>query len=160
VNAMRSDDKSFLLKAIQKAKDSIAAGGFPAGAIIVRDDEVVGEGISIGDKLNDPTSHGDVAAIREACRKLHSADLSGAVLYTSLQPCMMCFGASVNSSISRIVFACSQVKVSPDYYGGRYLVSETSAELNRPLELVHFAELEDESLALIHEWEKATGHKA
>ncbi|OGZ99551.1 MAG: hypothetical protein A3H69_02775 [Candidatus Sungbacteria bacterium RIFCSPLOWO2_02_FULL_47_9] len=149
------DDKQFLQKAIMKARESVAQGGFPVGAIVVRNGEVVGEGISVGNKLNDPTSHGEMASIRAACKNLKTSDLSGSVLYASMQPCLMCLGASMWSTISKIVFACSKEKVSAEYYGGHYQPSAINSELTRPIELVHFAELEDESLAIVREWEKS-----
>ncbi len=148
-------DKQFLQRAIEKAKESVAQGGFPAGAIVVKNGEIIGEGVSIGNKLNDPTSHGEMASIREACKNLKTSDLSGTVLYASMQPCLMCLGASMWSAIPKIVFACPKEKVSAEYYGGHYESSQINSELIRPLELVHFADLEDESLAIVHEWEKS-----
>jgi len=149
------DDKQFLQKAILKAKESVAQGGFPAGAIVVKNGEIVGEGVSVGNKLNDPTSHGEMASIREACKNLKTSDLSGSVLYASMQPCLMCLGASMWSAIPKIVFACPKEKVSADYYGGHYQPFTINSELTRPIELVHFAELENESLAIVREWEKS-----
>lgn len=148
------EDKDFLQQAITKAKESVAQGGFPAGAIVVKDGKVVGEGISIGNKLNDPTSHGEMVSIRNACKNLETAGLSGAVLYASMQPCLMCLGASMWSGISKIVFACSKEKVSAEYYGGHYKSSQINSELMHPIELIHLVELEEESLMLVREWEK------
>lgn len=147
-------DKRFLQYAIEQAKKSVAQGGFPAGAVVVKNGEIVGEGVSVGNRLNDPTSHGEMAAIRAACERLSTTDLSGSVLYASMQPCLMCFGASVWSAIPRIVFALPKGKVSAEYYGGHYNLSAINAELARPIELVHFTALEDESLAIVREWEK------
>lgn len=148
-------DKDFLQKAIEQAKKSVAQGGFPAGAVIVKNGEIIGEGISVGNKLNDPTSHGEMAAIRAACKNLSTADLSGSILYASMQPCLMCLGASMWSAIPKIVFACPKEKVSAEYYGGHYQPSAINAELTRPIELVHFATLEDVSMAIVCEWEKS-----
>ena len=149
------NDKEFLQKAIEKARESVTQGGFPAGAVVVKNGEIIGEGVSIGNKLNDPTSHGEMDAIRSACKNLQTSDLSGSVLYASMQPCLMCLGASMWSAISKIVFACPKEKVSAEYYGGHYAPSAINAELTRPLELDHLAELEDESLAIVREWEKS-----
>ena len=149
------DDKQFLQRAIKKAKESAAQGGFPAGAIVVKNGEIIGEGISIGNKLSDPTSHGEMASIRAACKNLNTSDLSGSILYASMQPCLMCLGASMWSAIPRIVFACPKEKVSAEYYGGHYELSAINTRLTRPIELVHFVELEDESLAIVREWEKS-----
>jgi len=151
---MQNQDKEFLKKAIEKARESAAQGGFPAGAIIVKEGKIIGSGISIGNILKDPTSHGEMASIRDACKYLNLGDLSGATLYDSVQPCLMCFGASMWSGISRIVFACAKEKVSPEYYGGHYKVTDINKDLIRPIEIVQIPELEEESLALIEEWEK------
>jgi len=151
---MENKDKEFLLKAIEKAKESVKKGGFPAGAIVVKEGEIIGSGVSIGNILNDSTSHGEMASIRDACNNLNSGNLSGATLYASMQPCLMCFGASMWSGISRIVFACAKDKVSPEYYGGHYKVSEINNDLIRPIKLEQLPELEEESSALVREWEK------
>ncbi|MFA5029217.1 MAG: nucleoside deaminase [Patescibacteria group bacterium] len=148
-------DKQFLQKAIEKARESVAQGGFPAGAIVVKNGEIIGEGVSVGNKLNDPTSHGEMASIRAACKNLNTSDLSNSILYASMQPCLMCLGASMWSAIPKIVFACPKEKVSTEYYGGHYKPSAINAELTRPIELVHFAELENESLTIVREWEKS-----
>jgi len=149
------ENKDFLQLAIEKAKESVAKGGFPAGAVVVKDEKVIGEGISIGNKLNDPTSHGEMAAIRDACKNLSTTDLSGATLYASMQPCVMCLGASAWSSISKIVYACPKDKVSIEYYAGHYLLETINAELTKPIEIVPFLELENESLKVVREWENS-----
>lgn len=147
-------DKEFLIKAIKKAKESVNSGGFPAGAVVAKNGEIIGSGISIGNLLNDPTSHGEMASIRDACGNLKTSDLSGAVLYASMEPCLMCFGASMWSSISKIVFACAKDKVSENYYGGHYNCQIINQEFVRPLEIIHLTELEEESLNVVNKWEK------
>lgn len=148
-------DKQFLSRAVSKAKESVSQGGFPAGAVVIRNGEIVGEGISIGNKLADPTSHGEMASIREACKNLQTSDLSDCILYASMQPCLMCLGAAMWSAIPKIVFACPKEKVSDDYYGGHYVPSVINAELTHAIELIHFVELENESLTVVHGWEKS-----
>ncbi len=149
------DDKEYLLKAIEKAKESISKGGFPAGAVIVKEGKVVGEGISIGNKLFDPTSHGEQSAIRAACKEYNTTNLSGCTLYASMEPCVMCLGASMWSSISRIVYALSKSKVSTEYYGGSYNQVDINSKFNHPIEIVHLSELEEDSLKVVREWEKS-----
>ena len=147
-------DKEFLIKAIEKARESVLAGGFPAGAVVVKNGEIVGLGISIGNKLNDPTAHGEMASIRDACKQLNTSDLKDSILYASMEPCLMCLGASMWSSISKIVFACPKEKVSKEYYGGHYKSQEINSSLSSPIEIVHFKDLEAESLDVVKEWEK------
>jgi len=146
-------DHDFILRAIENAKKSIAAGGFPAGAVVVLDGKVVGEGISIGNKLNDPSSHGEMAAIRDACKNLKTSDLSRATLYASMQPCLMCFAASAWASIPKIVYACSQKSVATAYYAGHYDTASINTTLLSPIEIVHLAELEGQSMGVVKSWE-------
>jgi len=153
-------DLKFLRLAIEKAKESVSKEGFPAGAIVVKDNKIIGEGISIGNILNDPTSHGEMASIRDACKNLKTSDLSGSTLYASMQPCVMCLSASMWSSISKIIFACSREKVSEEYYGGKYNPNEINSKFIRPIELTYIPRLEKESLEIVHKWEKSQNEKA
>ena len=139
----------FLQKAIEKAEESVMAGGFPAGAVIVKDNKIIGEGISIGFQLCDPTSHGEMASIRDACKTIKASDLSGAMLYASMQPCIMCLGAAMWSGLSEIFFACSRDHVSAEYYGGHYNSDELNQSFLRPIKLTHIKELEAKSLAIL-----------
>ncbi|OFW88610.1 MAG: hypothetical protein A3J37_07475 [Alphaproteobacteria bacterium RIFCSPHIGHO2_12_FULL_45_9] len=145
--------EQFLKRAIQKAAESVSKGGFPAGAIVVKDNKIIGEGVSIGNMLNDPTSHGEMASIRDACQNLKTSDISGATLYASMKPCVMCFGAAMWSGVSEIVYACDMKRVSLEYYGGHYITEDISAQLLRPITLTHVPELEEESLTIVRQWE-------
>lgn len=119
-NNLLADDRKYLILTIEQVRKSVEQGGFPAGAIVVKDGQVVAEGVSLGFKLNDPTSHAETAAIREASKKLQTADLSGATLYDSLQPCLMCFSVANWAGIKRIVFGCKKTSdmVGKGYYEG------------------------------------------
>lgn len=77
----------------------------PFGAVIVYNDEIVAEATNEVVKNNDPTCHGEVNCIRKACEKLNTYDLSGAVLYTSSEPCPMCLSACVWANISKVYYA-------------------------------------------------------
>ena len=79
--------------------------GGPFGALIVRDGEIVGEGYSRVLIEHDPTWHSEVAAIRDAARRLKTHDLSGCVMYASGQPCEMCSGAAQRARLDRIYYA-------------------------------------------------------
>ncbi len=80
------------------------AGG-PFGAVIVRDGKIVGRGYNRVLRDNDPTAHGEIVAIRDACKKLKTNDLSGCDLYTSCKPCPMCLAAARWANISNIFYA-------------------------------------------------------
>lgn len=150
------NDKDYLQLAIEQAKESIKQGGFPAGAVIVKDDKVISKGISLGSKLNDPTSHAETSAIRSACKELKTTDLTGVTLYTSLQPCLMCFSAANWAGIQRIVYACKEIDemVKNDYYEGRTDLHEVNEKNNRQIDLIYIPDFEKESLELIKQWEK------
>ncbi len=149
----------FLNMAVEQAKKSVEMGGFPAGAVVVKNGKVISRGVSLGFLLNDPTSHAETASIREACKKLKTVDLSGAVLYASLQPCMMCFFVANWAGIGKIVYGCRKTNemVKKGYYAGNNNIEEVNRENNRQMELLFLAGVEDEMLALIKEWEEKQG---
>ena len=94
--------------AIDEARTGIRAGhGGPFGCVIVKDGKVVGRGHNEVIKQNDPTCHGEVMAIRDACKNLGTYDLSGCELYTTAEPCPMCRGAVMWSNIRKVYFGCN-----------------------------------------------------
>ena len=90
--------------AIELSEENVAAGGGPFGAVIARDGEVVATGVNRVTANHDPTAHAEVSAIRDACRKLGTYDLSGCEIYTSCEPCPMCLGAIYWAHIDRIYY--------------------------------------------------------
>ena len=89
-------DKDFMEHAIGLSRRALEeSGAEPFGAVVVKDGAIVGEGLNRAAFLFDPTSHGEVEAIRDACRKLRCTDLSGCDLYTSCEPCALCVAAIV-----------------------------------------------------------------
>lgn len=149
-------DLTFLKLALEQAEESVKQGGFPAGAVVVKDDEVISKSISLGFKLHDPTSHAETSAIREACKKLRTVDLGRATLYASLQPCLMCFSVANWAGISKIVYGCKKFKdmVQKSYYEGITDIKEVNKQNNRQIKLVHISDFEDNILNMIDEWEK------
>jgi tRNA(Arg) A34 adenosine deaminase TadA len=95
--------EEFMQRAIQLARNGMRAGdGGPFGAVIVRDTEIIGEGWNRVLATNDPTAHGEIVAIRDACAKTGSHSLEGCVIHTTGQPCPMCLGAIHWARISTI----------------------------------------------------------
>ncbi|OGN20751.1 MAG: hypothetical protein A2910_01050 [Candidatus Yanofskybacteria bacterium RIFCSPLOWO2_01_FULL_39_28] len=105
-------------------------------------------------KLCDATSHAEISAIRGASKKLNKRDLTDAILYASLEPCVMCFAASFWAHIPKIVFACGRKSVSPKYYEGEHDIFELNKSSIRQIELIPFKEFEDEALKVITDWEQ------
>lgn len=98
----------FMKIAIEEATFGITNGdGGPFGCVIVKNGEVVGKGHNEVIKRKDPTCHGEIIAIRDACANLQTFDLSGCELYTTGQPCPMCLGAILWSNITKVYYGCS-----------------------------------------------------
>ena len=91
---VEQDQKSYMMRAIELARHGMASGdGGPFGAVIVRNGTVVGEGWNLVLSCSDPTAHGEMVAIRDACHRLGNHVLDGCDLYTTGEPCPMCLGA-------------------------------------------------------------------
>lgn len=98
----------FMRLAIEEAREGIRNGhGGPFGSVIVRDGRIVGRGHNRVLANNDPTCHGEVAAIREACNNLNTFDLTGCEIYTTGEPCHMCLCACMWANISKIYYGCT-----------------------------------------------------
>ncbi len=98
----------FMKEAIEEAKKGIHDGeGGPFGAVIVKDGEIIGRGHNQVLKLHDPTCHGEVMAIHDACKRLGTHDLSGATIYTTGEPCPMCLGAILWANIDTVFYGCN-----------------------------------------------------
>jgi lactoylglutathione lyase len=115
--------------AVRLAADNVAAGQFPFGALVVADDgagEVLGTGINTNRRDADPTAHAEIEAIRDACRRLGSFDLTGAIVVSSCEPCRMCQAVAATVGIRRVVFAALAEQAVEAGFGAT--ASETSIE--------------------------------
>jgi tRNA(Arg) A34 adenosine deaminase TadA len=103
-----TSDEDFLHRAIALSAEAAARPGCePFGAVVVRDGAVVGEGINRSRERSDPTSHGETEAIRDACARLNTLDLSGCTVFTSCEPCALCVAAMRITGVSRVVYAAA-----------------------------------------------------
>ena len=96
-----------MFRAIELARQTslIDKAGGPFGSVIVKDGEIIAEGANTVLADNDPTCHGEMNAIRNACKELGTHDLSGCTLYTTSEPCPMCYGAIWWARIEKIYYA-------------------------------------------------------
>ena len=83
---------------------ALEAGEIPVGAMVVRGTEVLGEGLEAVRRHLDPSAHAEILAIRAACQRLQSLDLSGCTLYTTVEPCVLCAFAVRRAGVSRVVY--------------------------------------------------------
>ena len=98
----------FMKSALNEAKKGIKEGhGGPFGAGIVKDGKIISKAHNCVIKDNDPTCHGEMQAIRKACKKLNTFDLSGCEIYTTGYPCPMCFCAILWANISKVYYGCN-----------------------------------------------------
>ena len=95
----------FMQRAIDLSIESINSGGGPFGSVIAKGDEIISEGMNRVTVNNDPTAHGEITAIRQACKKLNTFDLNGYELYTNCEPCPMCLSAIYWSHIDKVYYA-------------------------------------------------------
>ena len=95
----------FMKRAIQLSIDSVKNGGGPFGAVIIKNNKIIAEGSNKVTMNNDPTAHGEIVAIREACKKLNNFNLKGSKIYSTAEPCPMCLSAIYWARIDEIYYA-------------------------------------------------------
>jgi len=101
-------NEAFLREAIRLSLENMEAGeGGPFGAVVVQNGKIVGRGWSQVTSTNDSTAHAEIVAIREACANLHTFSLAGCEIYTSCEPCPMCFAAIYSARLERIYYAAT-----------------------------------------------------
>ncbi len=104
------DDETFMGLALDLARQAAAAGEVPVGAVVVREATVVGRGWNQPIGRQDPTSHAEIMALRDAAGHLGNYRLPGCTLYVTLEPCAMCAGAIMHARIARVVFGARDPK--------------------------------------------------
>ncbi|KOM55068.1 hypothetical protein LR48_Vigan10g096000 [Vigna angularis] len=98
-------ENMFLTLAVEEAYKAVETGdGYPYGAVIVRNDEIVASCHNMVGRNTDPTAHAEITAIREACRKLNQVELADCEIYASCEPCPMCYGAILFSKFKKVVY--------------------------------------------------------
>ena len=150
---MNSQDKHFMLQAIDLSKDNVAHGGGPFGAVIVRDGQVIATGTNRVTANNDPTAHAEVSAIRAACQKENSFKLEGCTIYTSCEPCPMCLGAIYWAGISRICFGCNKQDAEDIHFSDKFIYEEIDRPIDRrsvPTEQI----MREDALQAFRLWEE------
>ncbi|OHC00130.1 MAG: tRNA-specific adenosine deaminase [Planctomycetes bacterium RIFCSPLOWO2_12_FULL_39_13] len=145
-------DEKFMRLAINKAKQGIKQGQTPFGACISKDGEVISCVHNIVWESLDITAHAEISAIREACKKLNTVDLSGCVIYSTCEPCPMCFSACHWAKISKIVYG-AQIEDAKKLGFSELPISnkEMKQSSDSPIEIVGNV-LREENLELFKLW--------
>ncbi|WP_179021958.1 nucleoside deaminase [Winogradskyella forsetii] len=149
-----TDKEKFMQEAVNAALKGMNNNeGGPFGCVIVKDGKIVGRGNNKVTSTNDPTAHGEVMAIRDACKNLNSFQLDGCELYTSCEPCPMCLGAIYWSRVDKVYYGSTQVDAANIGFDDQFIYDEIPlpyAERKIPfLQLAH-----DIALKPFQEWSK------
>ena len=146
-------DKEMMREAIRLSAESVENGGGPFGAVIAKDGEIISGTSNSVTLLNDPTAHAEVSAIREACRKLDTFDLSGCTIYTSCEPCPMCLGAIYWAHIDRIFYGNNRKDAADIGFDDDFIYEELDRPMSgRTVPIIPM--LRDEALTTFRLWEE------
>ncbi len=138
-------------RAISLAVENVANGGGPFGAVIARDGEIVAEGVNRVTPNHDPTAHAEVSAIRAACAKLQTFDLTGYEIYTSCEPCPMCLGAIYWAHLDRIYYGANQHDAAEIDFDDAFIYKELAVPVEeRQKQMLRL--LPTEALAAFNAW--------
>ena len=142
----------FMLRAIELSIESAKTKGGPFGCVIVKENKIVAEGSNKVTMNNDPTAHGEIVAIREACKKLDTFKLSGCDLYSSCEPCPMCLSAIYWSRIENVFYANTRIDAKVIDFDDSFIYSEINKDLeNRKIKMQQLHR--DEALEAFKIWE-------
>lgn len=142
----------FMRRAIELSKNNVVSlNGGPFGAVIVKNNAIVGEGWNKVTTNNDPTAHAEVEAIRQACQKLGTFSLEECEIYTSCEPCPMCLSAVYWARIKKIYFANTKTDAAGIQFDDDFIYQEIPKALDQrkiPMEAL----LRDEALQVFKIW--------
>ena len=135
---MEKDHSYFIKKAFEEAKYAFFKNEVPVGCVIVNNNDVISRSSNMVELLNDSTAHAELIAITSAQNSLNSKNLDNCILYTTLEPCLMCYGAIYWSKINTVVYGASDKKRG---------FSRHSIDLDRKINIINgFMEKESKEL--------------
>jgi len=150
---MAEDKIKYMLEAIRLSIENVDAGGGPFGAVIVKDGKIIAKAANSVTKLNDPTAHAEINAIRIAAKKLNTFDLSGCEIYTSCEPCPMCLGAIYWAHIDKVYYANTKEDARNINFDDAFIYEEILKPIdkrNKPFVQL----LRNEAIKAFEKWEK------
>lgn len=149
------EHEKFMQIAIQLSEQNVLQSlGTPFGAVVVKDGKLVAKSANKVSATNDPTAHAEVAAIRLACKKLKTFDLSGCVIYTSCEPCPMCLGAIYWAKVEMIYYANTKADAAAADFDDQFIYNELDKAMNeRELPIKQL--LRDEAQQAFKLWQKS-----
>lgn len=124
--------RDFMLRAVQLAQKAFDMGEVPVGAVVVKDNKIIGEGWNFRETEQSALGHAEIMAIENACKALGSWRLEGCTLYVTMEPCVMCTGAIINSRLERVVYSLIDFKAGG--LGGKIDINQ--AGLNHTVDTI------------------------
>jgi len=147
----------FMEKAIALATENVVSGrGGPFGSVIVRDGEIVATGSNLVTAINDPTAHGEIVAIRNACAALRDFRLNGCHIYTSCEPCPMCLAAIYWARCDAIFYGSSAADAAAVGFDDAFLYDEIKRPANRR-KIPTLTLLREEAISSFDAWRAQAG---
>jgi guanine deaminase len=143
----------FMMRAIDLSLKSVDSGTGPFGAVIVKDNRIISEGFNIVTSSNDPTSHAEIVAIRNACKDLNNFSLEGCDLYTTCEPCPMCLSAIYWARIERVYYANTRSDASKIDFSDAMIYEELNKNIKDRKISMHQI-MRNEALKAFDLWEK------
>lgn len=146
----------FMKKAIELSRKKMQSGcGGPFGAVIVKNNQIIAEGWNQVTSTNDPTAHAEIVAIREACKKLDSFELTDCEIYSSCEPCPMCIGAIYWCRPKKVYFANTRKDAANIKFDDEFIYSEINLEPEkRKIPMIRNMELHSEAKNVFEDWTK------
>ena len=142
-------------RAIALSIESANKTGGPFGSVIVKDNKIIAEGSNKVTSTNDPTAHGEIVAIREACKKLKNFSLIGCELYSTCEPCPMCLSAIYWARIEKIYYANTRKDAQKIDFDDSFIYSEFQKNINkRKIPMIQM--MKNEALKAFELWDKKT----
>jgi len=143
----------FMKRAIELSIKSVNNGGGPFGSVIVKGDEIIAEGSNKVTSNNDPTAHGEIVVIREACKKLNNFSLNGCELYSTCEPCPMCLSAIYWARIDKIYYANTREDARKIDFDDSLIYTELQKNIDkRKIPMIQI--LRNEALKAFELWDK------
>ncbi len=152
---MTNDERQqFMCEAIQLSIENVRSGkGGPFAAVIVKDGKIIARGTNIVTSAIDPTAHAEVIAIRAACKKLGKFQLNGCEIYTSCEPCPMCFGAIYWARLERVFYGNTKQDAAEIGFDDSFIYEELPKKIgNRSIPMVQV--MHEEALAAFNAWKE------
>jgi len=145
----------FMTRAIELSIENVNLGGGPFGSIIVKNDKVIAEGSNKVTLNNDPTAHGEIVAIRKACKSLNNFNLSGCELYSTCEPCPMCLSAIYWAHIDKVYYANTRDDAKKIDFDDSLIYEQLTKSIKeRKIRMIQL--MRNEALKAFELWDKKT----